>query len=60
MLDTIRELNRQLKLKALVVANFVPPEGAEQIEQRAAWNHEREDWDLPRYRVVQDIDSGCM
>lgn len=51
MLDTIRELNRQLKLKALVVANFVPPEGAEQIEQRASWNHEREDWDLPRYRI---------
>jgi kinesin family protein 3/17 len=52
MLDTIRELGRQLKLKSLVLSNFVPPDGAELIEQRAVWNDEREDWDLPRLEIA--------
>ena len=51
MLETIRDLNRQLKLKSLVLANFVPADGAAQVEQRAVWNEEREDWDLPRLEV---------
>ena len=49
MLDTIRALNRQLKLKSLMLSNFVPLDGAALIERRAVWNDEKEDWDLPRY-----------
>ena len=48
LLDSVRELTRQLKLKTLVLENFVPEDGAQAIERRACWNHEKEDWDLPR------------
>jgi kinesin family protein 3/17 len=51
MLDTLRDLGRQLKLKSIILANFVPPEGAALIERRAVWNRDREDWDLPRLEV---------
>lgn len=52
MLDTIRELNRQLKLKSLIIDNFVPEDGALAIERRAVWNAEAEDWDLPRLEIA--------
>ena len=33
LLDSVRELTRQLKLKTLVLENFVPEDGAQAIER---------------------------
>jgi len=38
MLDTIRQLTRQLKLKDLMINNFVAPEESKKIERRSKWN----------------------
>jgi len=46
MLDTIRQLTRNLKLKELVIANFIPDEAAKNIEKRAQWNQEEDTWIL--------------
>lgn len=56
MLDTIRELTRQLKLKELVIDNFIPPEYARMLDSaevggRAVWNAETEDWTIPRLDI---------
>ncbi|KXS09168.1 kinesin-domain-containing protein [Gonapodya prolifera JEL478] len=46
LLDTIRELSRELALKTAVVENFVPEDERLKIEARAMWNGEREVWTL--------------
>ncbi|CAM9194177.1 unnamed protein product, partial [Discosporangium mesarthrocarpum] len=51
MLDTIRELTRQLKLKEVVIANFVPLEDVSNIERRAQWNEEASGWVVPRLEL---------
>ena len=52
MLNNIRALDRQLKLKSLLLSNFVPQDAAEQIESRARWNDETETFDLPRLEIA--------
>lgn len=47
MLDTIRQLTRTIKLKDVIIANFVPEESSKQIEKRAAWNQEDDCWIIP-------------
>lgn len=44
--DTIRDLTQQLKLKVLVISRFVPPEDLAEIEKRAYWDEEANDWRL--------------
>ena len=44
MLDTIRQLSRQLKLKELLMNNFVPPEEERKFERHAIWNDEEDTW----------------
>ena len=44
MLDTIRQLSRQLKLKELLMNNFVPPEEERKFERHATWNEEEDTW----------------
>ena len=44
MLDTIRQLTRTLKLKDLVIANFIPEEFAKGIERRSQWKEEEDCW----------------
>jgi hypothetical protein len=34
MLDTIRQLTRQIKLKEIIINNFVPPEEAKKVGKR--------------------------
>jgi kinesin family member 3B len=48
MLDTIRDLTRQLKLKDMILDNFVPPDEVEQLHRRATWNEEDENWQVAR------------
>ena len=50
MLDTIRQLSRTLKLKDLIINNFIPEDYAKGIEKRATWNQEEDAW------VVQKLD----
>ncbi|CAM9437403.1 unnamed protein product [Ascophyllum nodosum] len=63
MLDTIRELTRQLKLKEaslalhnghayVVISNFVPPEEVSTLERRAKWNEEASVWLIPRLELA--------
>ena len=47
MLDSIRELSRINKLKALIISNFIPEDFAKGIEQRAEWNDEEDCWEIP-------------
>jgi hypothetical protein len=46
MLDAIRQLTQNLKLKDLIIANFIPEEMAKNIEKRATWNVEEDSWTL--------------
>ena len=44
MYDTIYELNNQLKLKNMIIENFIPPEDFKKIEKQCEWNEEINDW----------------
>eukprot|EP00736_Rhodelphis_marinus_P006371 Rmarinus@m.27920 len=52
LLDTVRELQAQLKLKHLIVMNFIPLEEVEKLERRAHWDEEREDWAISRIALA--------
>jgi len=58
MLETVRELTRQLKLKSLVIDNFIPPEEQSKIESRAEWQEEEEEWRIPRLEVSGNQVAG--
>jgi len=49
MLDAIRQLTRTLKLKELIIANFIPEETGAMLERRAVWveNEEGDGWVIP-------------
>jgi hypothetical protein len=44
MYDTIYELTNQLKLKNMIIGDFVPPEEFRKYEQVTTWNEEDNDW----------------
>ena len=44
MLDSIRTLRQQLRLKDLIISAFVPPEEQQKTLSRAKWDEERESW----------------
>jgi kinesin family protein 3/17 len=48
MLDTIRELTRQLKMKHLLLSHFVPFDEAITIEKRAKYDPEVDEWKVDR------------
>ncbi len=48
MLDTIRQLTQTMKLKDLIIANFIPDDINRAIEKRASWNTEEDNWTLPK------------
>ena len=50
-LDTIRELQQELKRKQLIIDNFIPPEEVERVESRARWDDEKAVWVLPRLEI---------
>ncbi|POM64104.1 Kinesin-like protein [Phytophthora palmivora] len=52
LLDTIRQLTAQLKLKSLVLDYFMPPEAIVLLEQRARWNDEEDDFTLDRLELA--------
>jgi kinesin family protein 3/17 len=44
MLESIRQLSRTVKLKDLIIANFIPEEYAKSIERRCVWNDNDDCW----------------
>jgi hypothetical protein len=44
MYDTIYELTNQLKLKAMIIDNFIPVEEFKKLEKCTEWNEEQQDW----------------
>lgn len=51
MLDTIREYEKQLKLKMLIIDNFIPVEEVAKIEKRAEWDDERSEWIVKKIQL---------
>jgi hypothetical protein len=47
MLDTIRQLTTTLKLKDVIIANFIPEDISRNIEKRAQFNQEEDSWIIP-------------
>ena len=51
MLDTIRQLTRNMKLKEIIINNFVPEDYAKSIERRAVWSDEDDTWHIARLEL---------
>jgi hypothetical protein len=47
LLDTIRSLDRQIKLKALVMEEFIPPHFGAMIESHAMYDNAADSWHIP-------------
>jgi len=56
MFDTIYELTNQLKLKNMIIDNFIPPEDFKKIEKMTEWNEEINDWTI-RNPLMKDPSS---
>lgn len=52
MLATIRELNRVIKLKQVLLDHFVPPQEVERLETRAQWDDEAEEWMVMGHKIT--------
>ncbi|DAZ94857.1 TPA: hypothetical protein N0F65_008159 [Lagenidium giganteum] len=48
MLDTVRELTRQLKLKQLILGHFVPFDEAAAVEKRAKFDGDLDEWKMDK------------
>ncbi|KAJ3273827.1 Kinesin-like protein kif3b [Terramyces sp. JEL0728] len=46
LLDTIRELSRELELKITITENFIPEEEQRKMEKQTVYNEEKDDWAL--------------
>lgn len=44
MLEAIRQLTQNIRLKDMIIANFIPEDMARNIEKRAVWSDEDEAW----------------
>lgn len=52
LLDTIRQLTAQLKLRTLIVNYFIPPEAVALLESRARWNDEEDDFVMAKLELA--------
>jgi hypothetical protein len=52
LLDSIRDLSKQLRLKMLIIANFIPPEEVVKIERRAEFDHNTDEWRLNKLQLA--------
>lgn len=52
LLDTIRELSRELALKVTIMENFIPKDERGKIERRAMYDEERDDWKLAKLTSI--------
>lgn len=52
MLDTIRQLTRTVKLKDVLLTNFVPEEVVKAIEKRAVYKEDEDVWVIPKMELA--------
>ena len=50
---TMEDLNRAIKLKNLIIENFIPPEDREKVRKRATYDEEEEMWMMKPLTNVQ-------
>eukprot|EP01116_Phalansterium_solitarium_P010839 TRINITY_DN261_c0_g3_i1.p1 TRINITY_DN261_c0_g3~~TRINITY_DN261_c0_g3_i1.p1 ORF type:complete len:670 (-),score=260.08 TRINITY_DN261_c0_g3_i1:258-2267(-) len=55
ILDTIREQTKLLKLKMLIINNFIPPKELQRIDERASWDNDADRWRIHNLRL-----AGCL
>eukprot|EP00361_Fabrea_salina_P000441 CAMPEP_0202432614 /NCGR_PEP_ID=MMETSP1345-20130828/9942_1 /ASSEMBLY_ACC=CAM_ASM_000843 /TAXON_ID=342563 /ORGANISM="Fabrea Fabrea salina" /LENGTH=644 /DNA_ID=CAMNT_0049044703 /DNA_START=293 /DNA_END=2230 /DNA_ORIENTATION=- len=60
LVDTISVLTQQLKLKNLVLDNFIPQDELMRIENMAQYSEEAEDWLIPRADLAGNNIRGPM
>lgn len=58
MYDTIYELTNQLKLKNMIIENFIAPEEYRKYEKIAEWNEDLNDWTIRNPTTFKEIKSG--
>ena len=47
LMERIRELTREIRLKHLIIDQFIPPNEYMRIEKRAEWADDMNDWVIP-------------
>ena len=47
LMDRIRELTREIRLKHLIIDQFIPALEYMKLERRAEWSNEINDWAVP-------------
>lgn len=47
LMERIRELTREIRLKHLIIDQFIPSNDYMKIERRSEWSHDDNDWILP-------------
>jgi len=47
LMDRIRELTREIRMKHLIIDQFIPPNEHMRIERRAEWAEDVNDWIIP-------------
>lgn len=67
MLEAIRQLTQNIRLKDMIIANFIPEDMAKNIERRAVWNPDEETWivqvpNLSRWigLFISDLCGDCV
>jgi len=58
MYDTIYELSNQLKLKNLIIDNFIPADEYKKMEKQIDWNEEHNDWVVRAPGAFKDVKTG--
>jgi chromosome segregation ATPase len=53
LLETIRDLSRNIQLKDMILSHFVPKVEASKVERRAYWNEDKDDWMLHEVNYTQ-------
>lgn len=59
LLDTVRELSRELALKTYIIQHFIPPEDRVKIEKRSFYDPDAEEWTtVNQYKAKVDEANG--
>lgn len=55
LLETIREMTKTLKLKHMIISDFVPQQDVERMEERFRWDEEDEKWVMSQRTEEQGL-----
>ncbi len=54
MLALIRDMSKQIKLKTVILENFIPVEEQEKLAQRSFWDDDKHEW------ILHPIDTNTL